>query len=80
MASDAEIDLLVNASRALGELERDLDRLINTAEANADPVLIAATLDRTLALRNMRRELDEAVRVAQAGAPEFPPSMTVLPS
>ena len=71
MASDAEIDLLVNASRALGELERDLDRLINTAEANADPVLIAATLDRTLALRNMRRELDEAVRVAQAGAPDI---------
>lgn len=71
MASDAEIDLLVNASNALRDLERDLDRLVNQAEASADPVLIAATLDRTLALRNMRRELDEAVRVAQAGAPDI---------
>lgn len=69
MASDAEIDLLVNASNALRDLERDLDRLVNQAEASADPVLIAATLDRTLALRNMRRDLDEAVRVAQAAAP-----------
>jgi len=71
VASDAEIDLLVNASNALRDLERDLDRLINQAEASADPVLIAATLDRTLALRNMRRDLDEAVRVAQAGAPDI---------
>lgn len=71
MASDAEIDLLVNASNALRDLERDLDRLVNQAEASADPVLIAATLDRTLALRNMRRELDEAVRAAQTAAPDI---------
>ena len=71
MASDAEVDLLVNASNTLRDLERDLDRLVNQAEASADPVLIAATLDRTLAIRELRSQLDDAIRAAQADADDI---------
>lgn len=71
MASDAEVDLLVNASNALRDLERDLDRLINQAEASADPVLIAAAMDQTLVIRQLRSDLDDAVRAAQATAPDL---------
>ena len=66
MASDAEVDLLVNASGALRDLERDLDRLVNQAEASADPVTLAAIVDQQASLRGIDRDLDRLIAQATA--------------
>lgn len=68
MASQAEVDLIVNASRTLPELERDLDRVITAAQAGMDDVDVAATLDTTVTIRNLIRDLDAAAATAGARA------------
>lgn len=71
MASDAEVDLVVNASRALSEVERDLDRIVRDAQANADPVNLSTVMDRAASLATVSRQVDELVRRAQAGADDI---------
>lgn len=70
MASDAEVDLVVNAAGALAEVERDLDRLVREAERGADPVQLRAIMDTQSNALRLRSELDDLVRAATAAAPD----------
>lgn len=71
MASDAEVDLVVNASRALTDVQRDLNRLVTQAENTAPDVTLAAVLDQTVTLRQVERDLEGLVRRAQEGASDI---------
>lgn len=68
MASDAEVDLVVNATRALADVERDLARIVQQAQNTADPVQLRAALDRQASLRDLgvslRRIISDAERRA----------------
>lgn len=68
MASDAEIDLVVNATRALSTVQRDLDELVRRAESDTDPVRVQAALNQILSLNRVRDDLNQVVRAAQAQA------------
>lgn len=68
MASDAEIDLVVNASRALANLQRELDALVRVAEGNTDPVRVQAALNQLTSLRRVQDDLNAVIRTAQANA------------
>lgn len=68
MASDAEIDLVVNATRALATVQRDLDDLVRTAENNTDPVQVQAALNRIISLNRVQDDLNQVIRTAQANA------------
>lgn len=68
MASDAEVDLIVNATRALAGLQADLDRLVRTAENNTDPVRVQAALNQLISLRRVEDDLQQVIRTAQARA------------
>lgn len=68
MASDAEIDLVVNATRALATVQRDLDELVRTAENNTDPVQVQAALNRIISLNRVQDDLNQVIRTAQANA------------
>lgn len=70
VASDAEVDLVVNATRALAEVERDLDRLVREAERGADAVQLRAILDQTASATRLRGELDDLVHQATRAAPD----------
>lgn len=71
MASQAEIDLVVNASRTLPELERDLDRVVAAAQRGMNDVDIAATLDTSVTVNNLIRDLDRVAAAAAAGADDI---------
>lgn len=71
MASDAEIDLLVNATRTLPELERDLARVISTAERNADDIDLNTVVDVRDSIDSTLRDLDRVRRAAEAGADDI---------
>lgn len=71
MASQAEIDLVVNASRTLPELERDLDRVVTAAQRGMNDVDIAATLDTSVTVNNLIRDLDQVAAAAAAGADDI---------
>lgn len=71
MASQAEVDLIVNASRTLPELERDLDRVITAAQAGMDDVDVTATLDTRDTIRGLIRDLDAAAATASADADDI---------
>lgn len=68
MASDAEVDLVVNATRALATLQSDLDDLVRTAENNTDPVRVQAALNQLISLRRVEDDLQQVIRTAQARA------------
>ena len=51
MPSQAEIDLIVNATNTLADLQRDIRRIVNIAEATAPPVHIRVDVDRDGALQ-----------------------------
>lgn len=68
MASDAEIDLIVDASGTLPQLQRDLERIISTAEDGADTVDLDASLDASDSLSRLSSDLDTVVARASAGA------------
>lgn len=70
MASDAEVDLVVNAAGALAEVERDLDRLVREAERGADPVQLRAIMDTQSNALRLRSELDDLVAAATRAAPD----------
>jgi len=68
VANEAEVDLLINATRALPELERDLGRIITTAQNNADDVDVNAVLQTQGAVTRITTQLNTLVRRAEAGA------------
>lgn len=57
MASQAEIDLIVNATNTLGELQRDIRRIVNIAERTAPPINIPVRVDRDDNLRRLTSTL-----------------------
>lgn len=68
MPTQAEVDLLVNATRTLPDLERDLDRVLRAAQADMSDLDVSAVLDQTAALRQLDRDLDRVIASAQASA------------
>lgn len=71
MASDAEVDLVINATRALPELERDLSRIITTAQNNADDVDVNAVLATQGSITRITTQLNQVVTRAQNGADDI---------
>lgn len=71
MASDAEIDLVVNASGALADVQRDLDALVRQAEGSTDPVTLAAILDQQASLADVDRDLTRLINSATGAADEI---------
>jgi len=68
VANQAEVDLLINAAGALPELERDLNRIITTAQNNADDVDVNAVMQTQGAVTRITAQLNTLVRRAEAGA------------
>ncbi|WP_328902285.1 hypothetical protein OHR86_22350 [Streptomyces sp. NBC_00441] len=68
MASQAEVDLVVNATRTLPQLERDLDRVLNAAQADMSDLDVNAVLRSTQSLNDIERDLDRIIRQAQDDA------------
>lgn len=71
MPSQAEVDLIVDASRTLPELERDLARIIAEAQAGADDLDLTAALDLARSLAGVNDDLDRLVRAATLNAPDI---------
>lgn len=71
MASDAEVELLVNASGALADVERQLDALVRRAERDADPIALSAALNSRASTLAVRSDLDDVIRRVQAAAPDI---------
>lgn len=71
MASDAEVDLLINAAGALPELERDLSRIISIAQRNSDDIDINAAVDVRDTIDSTLRDLDRVRRAAEDGAEDI---------
>ncbi|WP_185993080.1 hypothetical protein, partial [Streptomyces sp. 130] len=65
-ASQAEVDLIVNATRTLPDLERDLDRVLRAAQADMSDLDVAAVLDQTTTLRQLDRDLSRVIGTATA--------------
>lgn len=68
MANEAEVDLLINAAGALPDLERDLGRIITTAQRNADDVDVNAVMQTQGTVTRITTQLNTLVRRAEAGA------------
>lgn len=71
MASQAEVDLIVNATRTLPDLERDLDRVLRAAQADMSDLDVDVVLNQTAALNQLDRDLDRVIAAAQAGADDI---------
>lgn len=61
MASQAEIDLIVDATNTLPQLTRDLTRIVQIAEANAPTINIPVDVDREGTLRRLNSSLGPAL-------------------
>jgi phage-related protein len=68
VASQAEVDLVVNATRTLPQLERDLDRVLNAAQADMSDLDVNAVLRSTQSLNDIERDLDRIIRQAEDDA------------
>jgi len=71
MASEAEVDLVINATGALPEVERDLAQIIRTAEANADDVDVDAALNARDSLDQIQSNLNRVLQAAENGADDI---------
>jgi hypothetical protein len=71
VASQADIDLVVDTSNTLSQLQRDLDRVTRIAQANTNPVTIQAVIDQRRSVAQMQRELDRVVAIAQRNADDI---------
>lgn len=71
MASQAEIDLIVNASDTLPELTRDLDQIVRQAEAGADDIDLDAAINTSDSLAQLQNDLDDLVNRAREGADDI---------
>jgi phage-related protein len=68
VASQAEVDLIISTANALPQLERDLERIVRTAEADADSVELQALLDADDSLAALIRDLDSVIADAELAA------------
>lgn len=71
MATQAEVDLVINASGALPQVTRDLNRIVTTAENGAPDIDLTAALDAQRSLASVRADLDRVVASADAGASDI---------
>lgn len=63
--NEAEVDLVVDVSRALPDLERNLTRIVNQAERNADPVDLQTRVDTVQSLRQLDTQLSAVIDQVQ---------------
>lgn len=68
MASEAEVDLIISTANALPQLERDLEQIVRTAEADSDAVELQALLDADDSLATLIRDLDSIIADAELAA------------
>lgn len=66
MASEAEVDLVISTAGALPNLERDLNRIVTTAENGAPEVNIQAGIDARNTVRDLEADLRRVARQAEA--------------
>lgn len=66
MASRAEIELVVDASDALEDLERQLTEIVRSAEASADTIDLEAALNTDNSLSELISDLNDVVALAGA--------------
>lgn len=71
MASQAEIDLIVDASNTLPQLSRDLDRIVRVAQDGADTIDVDAALATAESLAQLSADLDRVVAAAADGADDI---------
>lgn len=71
MASQAEIDLIVDASNTLPQITRDLTRIVRVAEDGADTIDLDVALAQQQALRTVAADLDRVVTAATSGADDI---------
>jgi phage-related protein len=71
VTSQAEVDLVVNATRTLPDLERDLNRVLLAAQADMSDLDVNAVLNTTTALNQIDRDLARVISGAQAGADDL---------
>ncbi|MFI8294024.1 hypothetical protein ACIGBL_33300 [Streptomyces sp. NPDC085614] len=76
MASQADIDLVISTAGALPRLERDLNRIITTAQNDAEPVDVQAGLNAQRSLRRLDAQLNTLI--TQAGADADPVQVQAL--
>lgn len=71
MASQAEVDLVISTADALPDLERDLDRIIRTAEDGADEIDLEASISVQGTLAQLSTDLERVIRQAEASASDI---------
>lgn len=71
MASQAEIDLVVDASDTLPELQRDLTRVVRQAQRGVDRIDVDAALNVSDSLNNLNNQLNGVIRTASEGASDI---------
>lgn len=71
MATQAEVDLVINASNALPQVTRDLNRIVTRAENGAPDIDLNAALNTQQSLGAVRADLDRLVAAADAGASDI---------
>ena len=76
MASRADIDLVISTAGALPRLERDLNRIITTAQSDAEPIDLQAGLQAQQSLRRLDSQLNTLI--TQAGADADPVQVQAL--
>lgn len=70
MASTAEVDLVISTAGTLPELERELQQIISTAEANADDIDIEASINRQETIGNLISDLNSVISNASSFVPQ----------
>lgn len=68
MASEAEVNLVIDTTDTLPELQQDLQRIVNTAENTTPPVGLDAALDSVRSGAVLRDDLLRMVGTAEAAA------------
>lgn len=71
MASQAEIDLIVDASNTLPQITRDLTRIVRIAEDGADTIDIDVAVSTQASLNRVAADLDRVVAAASNGADDI---------
>lgn len=71
MATQAEVDLVINASGALPQVTRDLNRIVTTAENGAPDIDLDAALNTRQSLANVRADLNRVIATADASADDI---------
>lgn len=71
MATQAEVDLVINANRALPQVTRDLNRIVTTAENGAPDVDLNAALNTQQSLRAVQADLNRVIATADANSDDI---------